>query len=126
MYTLYSTHVQLGNITIPLDPDNSDYQRYLEWVEAGNTATLYVAPPAPGPAAITMRQARLALLNAGKLAAVTDAISSLPSPSKERAQIEWEYSNEVQRENGVVSMLGPLLGLSPQDIDALFLVAVTL
>ena len=23
---------------IPLDPDNIDYQEYLEWVEAGNTA----------------------------------------------------------------------------------------
>ena len=23
---------------IPLDPTNTDYQKYLEWVEAGNTA----------------------------------------------------------------------------------------
>lgn len=22
---------------IPFDPDNTDYQRYLKWVEAGNT-----------------------------------------------------------------------------------------
>ena len=24
-------------ISIPFSPDNSDYQEYLEWVEAGNT-----------------------------------------------------------------------------------------
>jgi hypothetical protein len=24
-------------ISIPLDPNNTDYQKYLEWVEAGNT-----------------------------------------------------------------------------------------
>ena len=24
--------------TIPFDPDNRDYQRYLEWVAEGNTA----------------------------------------------------------------------------------------
>ena len=24
--------------SIPLDPDNTDYQEYLEWVAAGNTA----------------------------------------------------------------------------------------
>ncbi len=24
--------------TIPFDPDNTDYQEYLEWVAAGNTA----------------------------------------------------------------------------------------
>ena len=26
------------NYFIPLDPDNSDYEAYLEWVAAGNTA----------------------------------------------------------------------------------------
>jgi hypothetical protein len=25
-------------VGIPLDPANTDYQEYLEWVEAGNTA----------------------------------------------------------------------------------------
>jgi hypothetical protein len=24
-------------ISIPMNPDNTDYQEYLEWVEAGNT-----------------------------------------------------------------------------------------
>lgn len=31
---------------IPTDPANSDYARYLRWVEAGNTAAPYVAPSA--------------------------------------------------------------------------------
>ena len=26
------------DLWIPLDPENIDYQKYLEWVEAGNTA----------------------------------------------------------------------------------------
>jgi len=25
------------NATIPFDPDNTDYQEYLRWLEAGNT-----------------------------------------------------------------------------------------
>ena len=30
---------QVGDVlySIPFDPDNSDYQEYLEWLEAGNT-----------------------------------------------------------------------------------------
>jgi hypothetical protein len=31
---------------IPTDPANSDYARYLKWVEAGNTAEPYVIPEA--------------------------------------------------------------------------------
>jgi len=27
-----------GNIAIPIDPANTDYQEYLEWVEEGNAA----------------------------------------------------------------------------------------
>jgi len=26
-----------ANLSIPLDPDNSDYQEYLKWVADGNT-----------------------------------------------------------------------------------------
>ena len=27
----------LDNACIPFDPDNTDYQAYLKWIEAGNT-----------------------------------------------------------------------------------------
>ena len=84
-------------------------------------------PPAPAvPQAVTMRQARLALLGAGKLAAVDTAIAALSEPTRTAAQIEWEYSNEVQRHNGIVSQLGPALGLTDAQIDALFLGAAAL
>ena len=86
------------------------------------------APPAPPhppvvPPSVTMRQARLALLGAGLLDDVDAAINALPSPQKEAARIEWEYSQEVQRHNGFVSVLAPLLGLTEAQTDALFLVA---
>ena len=29
--------IKLGTKSIPLDPDNRDYQEYLEWVAEGNT-----------------------------------------------------------------------------------------
>ena len=78
------------------------------------------------PQAVTMRQARLALEAVGKLDDVDTAIAALPLPTRKLAQIEWEYSNEVQRHNGIVSQLGPALGLTDNDIDDLFIAAAAL
>jgi hypothetical protein len=73
-----------------------------------------------------MRQARLALLQAGKLAAVDAAIAALPSPAKEAAQIEWEYATEVKRDSQLVTQLAPSLGLDDAALDALFIAAAAL
>lgn len=80
----------------------------------------------PVPPAVTMRQARLALLSVGLLDDVEAAINSLPSPQKEAARIEWEYSQEVQRHNGFVSILAPSLGLTEESLDNLFIEAAKL
>lgn len=86
------------------------------------------APKVPEPPVIiaptvTARQARLALLAAGKLADVVAAIDALPQGQREAAQIEWEYASVVERESPLVLMLGAALAL---DLDALFLQASTL
>jgi hypothetical protein len=80
----------------------------------------------PVPQTVTMRQARLALLAAGKLAAVATAIAALPSPQKEAAQIEWEFSSAVDRERPFVLLLGAALGLSSAQLDQLFITAAAL
>lgn len=84
------------------------------------------APPAVVPSSVSMRQARLALLQAGKLSAVDAAIAALPSPEKEQAQIEWEYATEVKRDSALVAQLAPALGLESAALDALFITAATL
>ena len=96
------------------------------WLWDGETLTPPPPAPAAVPAAVTMRQARLALLGAGLLSSIDAAIAALPSPQKEAAAIEWEYSQEVQRHNGFVSVLAPMLGLTEAQTDALFVQAATL
>lgn len=78
---------------------------------------------APVPHEVTTRQARLALLSAGKLSSVGAAIASMPEPQKTAASIEWEYSNTLQRSNPFVTQLGAALGLDDAAIDALFVAA---
>lgn len=78
------------------------------------------------PQSVTMRQARLALLQVGKLGNVPSAIEMLSSPHKEIAQIEWEFSSTVERNRPLVQALGPLLELSEEELDDLFILAGTL
>ena len=83
-------------------------------------------PPPVAPASVTMRQARLALLGAGLLDDVEAAIAALPSPQKEAARIEGEYSQEVQRYNGFVPVLALALGMTEAQTDALLIAAAGL
>jgi hypothetical protein len=80
-------------------------------------------PPAPVvPRSVTPRQARLALLAAGHLQAVQEAMSALP----EAAKIEWEYATAVERDSALVAQMGAALGLDDSALDALFTAAAAL
>jgi hypothetical protein len=104
-----------------------------DWVEAtvkgpgwGYVDGDFVPPSAIVPQAVTMRQARLALLAAGVLGDVQTAITAMDEPARTVAQITWDYSTEVQRQNGLVSQLAPALGLTESQVDDLFIAAAQL
>lgn len=73
-----------------------------------------------------MRQARLALLQAGKLSVIDAAIASLDEPLKSQAAIEWQYASNIERLSPLVQALTPVIGLSPDELDELFTQAVNL
>ena len=87
---------------------------------------VYVAPLSKIPQVVSMRQARLALLVAGLLAAVNTAIAAMPGAAGEAARIEWEYSGEVHRDKALIQALAPVLGLTDAQLDALFVTAAAL
>lgn len=84
-------------------------------------------PPAPPvPTSVTMRQARLALLQAGLLDQVDAAIASLAGDEGKAARIEWDYANEVRRDSPLIAMFSANLGLSDEQMDKLFITAASL
>jgi hypothetical protein len=84
-------------------------------------------PPAPPvPQSVTMRQARLALLQTGLLEQVNTAVASLPGATGEAARIEWEFSSTVERNRPLVQSLTGALNLTPTQLDDLFSLAATL
>lgn len=94
--------------------------------ERGLSPTPPLAPPAPPPD-LTARQLRLGLLEIGiKPSDVTAAIEQLPSPDKERAEIEWEYANTFQRDHPLITVLANHFGLSKEAVDKAWLASTAL
>lgn len=78
------------------------------------------------PKTVTMRQARLALLAAGYLTTVANAVAAMPGAEGEAARIEWEFSGEVKRSQPLTEALAAVLGLTSMQTDALFISAAAL
>lgn len=112
----FEDHYVVGDCVYPFD------------VLGTHTIENYVDPVVPPevPQSVTMRQARLALLQAGKLSAVDAAIAGMAGVEGDSARIEWDYSNEVQRAQPLVAALGGVLGMTSEQLDQLFITAATL
>lgn len=75
------------------------------------------------PKVVTVRQAKLALLQAGLLDDVEEAIAASDNRA---AQIEWEYATEFRRDWPALVAMQSVLGLADAQIDDLFHLAATL
>jgi hypothetical protein len=79
------------------------------------------------PTVVTMRQARLALLQSNLLSQVEAAIAAIEDAGQRQAvQIEWEYAAEVDMTHPWVQSLASALGLTEVQLDDLFTLAATL
>lgn len=145
-YTLLSNgYVQREDgAIIPPDPDNRDYAAFLAWRDAGNTPG---EPPPVAPVVpqeITNFQARAVLRNTflpdgtSMLTAVTtnlktamDQAAGLPENDPFRIQVDlawqaWEMANTLSRTSPLVLHFAGTFGLSPAQLDAMFIQASTI
>lgn len=79
-------------------------------------------PDAAPPSTVTMRQARLALLQSNLLEQVNAAVAA----ADEATKITWEFSSEVQRGHPFVATLAAALNLTEAQLDDLFTLAASL
>ena len=119
--------VQVSDTEFPVSPD-------FFWAECSDevdteweySATGFSKKEVPvvdtKPKTVSMRQARLALLQSGLHKSVDIAIKNSP----ESYQIEWEYATEVSRESPLVKTLSSYLGITEAQLDTLFETASTL
>lgn len=70
------------------------------------------------PKVVTMRQARLALLEADLLGIISDTINSGADIAM---KIEWEYATEIKRDWPSLIAIATELNMTSDDLDALFL-----
>jgi hypothetical protein len=88
-------------------------------------AFLAAQAEATKPQEVTMRQARLALLEAGLLDNVQNIVAGMQGVEGAAARIEWEYSSTMVRSQPLVAALAAALKLTSADVDALFLSSST-
>ena len=119
-----------GTMHVPMADGNSEYELIKLWLAEGNTpepeftdAELLQQIEDAKPKVVTMRQARLALLQSGILQTVQDAIAN---STDEAMKIEWEYATEVKRDWGSLVALTTALGITDLQLDDLFQLASTL
>lgn len=104
-------------LSIPADAANSDYAEYLAWVTAGNVPG--DIPMSAVPVFVTPFQAKAALLNAGLLPQVQALLDAPETP--EMYKLAWNEALMFERSSPIVAALAASLGLTEEQVDALFL-----
>lgn len=108
--------------------NKSEYDSYVASNQAAyDTWSAAQVEPAEYIPDVTPRQIRqaLVLMNVS-MSQITDALASLPEPTKSMAQIEWEYSLAFERNRPLVTQVGVMLGWSAQQLNDLWKFAASL
>ena len=130
MIDLFATCEEYGEIPMTLNlvdtedihtfvkPDGTEVplEQYCKTLEIG--AYIEPEPIIIIPQVITMRQARLQLLEVGLL----DDVEALVALDR-KSQIEWEYASEVYRQSTLIESVKGALNLTDAQIDNMFVEA---
>lgn len=106
-------------------------------IDDGEGGTVTITPPfkfgmlaeshQPVPESVTSRQGMEQLIRSGLDEQVDDAINSINDPVERKLARNWlDKAGVWERDNPQLLAIGGALGLTPQDVDSLFIQAATL
>lgn len=126
-YVIKNGDTKVPTVDVPGFDPHPETVAYRTWLADGNTPEpADPLPSPPPPPTCTRRQGRLALLQAGYLATVEQAVASIADPvQRMAAQIEYE-ADTWERNNPFLQGMWAQLGGTAEQLDDLFRLAVTL
>ena len=123
MYTLRKDGVVVATQTNPIEYFPEQWAWKIDDMLICDTDKVMMLERSPDvPASVTMRQACLALENAGILDDVEALVATLPRPY----QIEWQRASMVERTNALVEVVRQQKAMTVAEIDDLFILAESL
>ena len=123
MYTLRKDGVVVATQTNPIEYFPEQWVWKIDDMLICDTDKVMMLERSPDvPASVTMRQACLALENAGILDDVEALVATLPRPY----QIEWQRASMVERTNALVEVVRQQKAMTVAEIDDLFILAESL
>lgn len=93
-------------------PDDFDVAKMSDYVIVDGLVTL----PVKVPQVLTIRQARRVLLAHNLL----DTVEAAVAQADRATQIDWEFATEVKRDWPALAAITAALGMTPEQLDALF------
>lgn len=114
--TIISTLLRKGWVEAPQPPYDPATET-CQWVDGAWVVAPIVVPV---PQQVSMWALREAVMKAGEMTAVANAINGLPEPQKSVAWNRWEYKENIVRDSPIIAMLQQELAWTNDFVDGLY------
>lgn len=111
-----ATLLRKGWVEAP-QPSYDPATQTCQWVDG---AWVVAAIVVPVPQQVSMWALREAVMFAGEMAAIKNALDNLPEPQKSIAWNRWEYKENIVRNSPIIIQLQQLLGWTNDFVDGLY------
>lgn len=113
---IIATLLRKGWVEAPQPPYDPATQT-CQWVDGSWVVSPIIIPV---PQQVPMWALREAVMFAGEMTAITNAINELPEPNKAIAWNRWEYKEVIVRDSPIILQLQARLGWTNDFVDGLY------